>query len=1144
MEEDNPDQQCLDVKEDSGCFISKMADTPDPEIEIVPRNESKVGEFEAKTQKNISDSDLRFSYGSKDESRTSGEACVCQKDNEYRAGEDTSSLHGAIIGCHDEFLKNCDLETEIPVSAHDIELNIPLHNITRHDTVWDCQRETHCEPSNDSASSLAVRRDLSGVPNGQFKSTPVMTASVNTSPLRSLWAVYSKGDNHNPVFGDADSQTWGTIVEEEEEERREHERQTLEHLLDFSINVDHLEGYRKYYHSLKRNILTRNLESVWNISRETEFTKLSQFRSSDDCQSDARTVIPEPRGDWHSRSSTKRSPSSIKSKRGTSSRSQSFRSAKRVSFRLRHERMDGADLCFEIVKRASSGFVYSEAVSSHYMRQILEALRYCHTNNIIHRDLKPHCILLASTENSAPVKLGGFGVATQLQDGQLISSGRVGTPQYMAPEVIDRKPYGKPVDMWGCGVLLFILLGGGPPFCGTKERLYDIIVKGNYVMKPKQWDNISLQGKDLVHRLLEKDPEKRITVEQALEHPWIKNKKDVPRVHLHETVEELKKFNSRRKLKGAIMAAVASPKWTSFYNDPSPPDDDDVTSAGAVSQVLDSLEEIQLLSDCTQSQQHTNFLEQVFQDSKLVALLNLYDKINTRSTSPARRPSSDAVHRASEVLRVLQANTSGANSSEVAELRKLLTSPNMKALLQSHDVVAHEVYSEDTAHHASPGSSHHSSVPAHNYVNGSMSGQGNGDVDGAGHRNDNAEGVMRVRLVQFQKNTDEPMGITLKVNEEGQCFVARIMHGGMIHRQGTLHVGDEIKEINGKSVQHQGVDVLQSMLKEARGSILLKIIPSLRVYVPQCEIYVRALFNYDPRDDDLIPCSQAGVPFSVGDVLRIISKDDSDWWQAKKWEVKSSGPAGLIPSPELQEWRTACAAIERAKHEHAANCSWFNRKKKDKYLAKHNAVFDQLDLVTYEEVVRLPQFMRRTLVLLGAHGVGRRHIKNTLITGHPDRFAYPIPHTTRSPRPGEEDGKNYFFVTHEAMLRDIANNEYLEYGTHEDAMYGTKLETIRSIHTRGLMAILDVEPQAVKVLRTISFSPIIVFIAAPTLPALPEDSSLERLANESKLLEKAYGHFFDLKIVNNDIEETIQTLEKAIEEICSTPQWVPVSWVY
>ncbi|RUS82744.1 hypothetical protein EGW08_009482, partial [Elysia chlorotica] len=227
-----------------------------------------------------------------------------------------------------------------------------------------------------------------------------------------------------------------------------------------------------------------------------------------------------------------------------------------------------------------------------------------------------------------------------------------------------------------------------------------------------------------------------------------------------------------------------------------------------------------------------------------------------------------------------------------------------------------------------------------------------------------------------------------------------------------------------------------------------------------------------------------------------------------------------------------------------ANCSWFARKKKDKYLAKHNAVFDQLDLATYEEVVRLPQFVRRTLVLLGAHGVGRRHIKNTLITGHPDQFAYPIPHTTRPPRHDEEDGKNYFFVSHETMMRDIGSNQYLEYGTHEDHMYGTKLDTIRNIHSRGLMAILDVEPQAIKVLRTGTFTPIIVFIAAPTLPPLQEDASLERLASESRLLESAYGHFFDLKIVNNDIDETIRTLEAAIREMSSTPQWVPVSWVY
>jgi len=222
---------------------------------------------------------------------------------------------------------------------------------------------------------------------------------------------------------------------------------------------------------------------------------------------------------------------------------------------------------------------------------------------------------------------------------------------------------------------------------------------------------------------------------------------------------------------------------------------------------------------------------------------------------------------------------------------------------------------------------------------------------------------------------------------------------------------------------------------------------------------------------------------------------------------------------------------------------------RDKYLAKHNAVFDQLDVVTYEEVARIQDFRRKTLILLGAHGVGRRHIKNTLITAHPDRFAYPIPHTTRAPKRGEENGRSYFFVSHEQMMHDISNNEYLEYGTHEDAMYGTKLETIRQIHRQGKIAILDVEPQALKMLRNGEFAPVITFIAAPPLTFAIEnqfdiDGSLERLVKESGMLEQTYGHYIDVKIVNTDIEETIRKLEQSINEVCTTPQWIPVSWVY
>ncbi|XP_011340274.1 peripheral plasma membrane protein CASK isoform X3 [Ooceraea biroi] len=859
------------------------------------------------------------------------------------------------------------------------------------------------------------------------------------------------------------------------------------------------------------------------------------------------------------------------------------------------EYMDGSDLCFEVVRRATAGFVYSEAVASHYMRQILEALRYCHENDIIHRDLKPQCALLAGKENSAPVKLRGFGVAVQLPTSQsngvglispscnfpfedltdaedsLVSDtedniGRVGCPHFMAPEVIQRRQYGKPGDVWSAGVLLHVLLTGTLPFVGSRDRLREAICRGRVQMETPLWDPISEPAKDLIQRMLTTDVNHRITIQEVLNHKWLRG---AARIHLAETIEELKKFNARRKLKDAVKAAVSSSKWHAPYSEAngdnfSDVGDDEVTTTGAVAEVVDSLDDIQILeeSDRLLRPEVLNAVD----DHRLRAVLELYDRISSRVPTPHRAPQTDAAQRAREVEEILREAEHSAvrniDRADLRELHELLVQPHMRALLQAHDVAGHEVYGEEATRVTPP--------PLLTYLNGGddLEGQ-NGDLD---------EKITRVRLVQFQKNTDEPMGITLKMNEDGQCFVARIMHGGMIHRQATLHVGDEIREINGIPVQNQSVNALQKILREARGSVTFKIVPSYRSAPPPCEvqlfrikplpvlIFVRAQFDYDPLEDELIPCAQAGISFKTGDILQIISKDDHHWWQARK--DNAAGSAGLIPSPELQEWRIACLSMEKNKQEQDAegeggcsshtegcdgstvNCSIFGRKKKqykDKYLAKHNAVFDQLDLVTYEEVVKLPYpaFQRKTLVLLGAHGVGRRHIKNTIISKHPDKYAYPIPHTTRPPRSDEENGRNYYFVSHDEMMADIAANEYLEYGTHEDAMYGTKLETIRKIHEEGRMAILDVEPQALKVLRTAEFAPYVVFIAAPAFANVTDfDGSLERLAKESDMLKQAYGHFFDLTIVNNDLDETIAQLEGAIERVHTTPQWVPVSWVY
>ena len=149
------------------------------------------------------------------------------------------------------------------------------------------------------------------------------------------------------------------------------------------------------------------------------------------------------------------------------------------------EYVEGSDICFEIVKRAAAGFVYSEAVASHYLKQLVESLDFMHGLRIIHRDIRPHNVLLATVENNTPLKLRGFGVAVKLpDDSEFVKLSRVGIPQFMAPEVVARDFLGTAADMWSAGVLMYLLLSGRLPFNGPLQHVYDSISEGKYSVSP------------------------------------------------------------------------------------------------------------------------------------------------------------------------------------------------------------------------------------------------------------------------------------------------------------------------------------------------------------------------------------------------------------------------------------------------------------------------------------------------------------------------------------------------------------------------------------------------------------------------------------------------------------------------------------
>ncbi|XP_042280977.1 MAGUK p55 subfamily member 6a isoform X2 [Thunnus albacares] len=545
-------------------------------------------------------------------------------------------------------------------------------------------------------------------------------------------------------------------------------------------------------------------------------------------------------------------------------------------------------------------------------------------------------------------------------------------------------------------------------------------------------------------------------------------------------------------------------------------------SGSAMQQVLDNLKD--LPSGTGAKDIDLIFLRGIMESPIVRSLAKAHERLEEVKLQAVR---DDNVQLVTEILDSL--NNLPEKDAAAAELAKILQEPHFKSLIEAHDKVAAKCY--EMPHTAENSNAMLTSplMPAD-----------------------------AVRMIGIQKKAWEPLGVTFRV-ERGEMVIARILHGSSIDRQGMLHTGDIIREVNGREVGSDPNE-LQELLRDCSGSITLKVLPSYRDTPAPPQVYLKPHFNYNPATDNLIPCKEAGLAFHKGDILHVVNKEDPNWWQACH---VVGGATGLIPSQFLEEKRKAFVRRDGDTSGTGMLCGTRTTKKKKKkmmYLTAKNAEFDRYELQIYEEVAKMPPFQRKTLILIGAQGVGRRSLKNRLIVINPLQYGTTVPFTSRSPREEERDGQNYCFVTRAEMEKDIKESRYLEHGEYDGNLYGTKIDSIHEVVDTGRTCILDVNPQALKVLKTAEFMPFVVFIAAPELDTLRAmhkavvdaglttklltENDLKKTVDESARIRRAYSHYFDLTIVNDNLDKAFDKLQEAVERLLIEPQWVPVSWVY
>ncbi|XP_061568934.1 MAGUK p55 subfamily member 7 isoform X2 [Cololabis saira] len=564
------------------------------------------------------------------------------------------------------------------------------------------------------------------------------------------------------------------------------------------------------------------------------------------------------------------------------------------------------------------------------------------------------------------------------------------------------------------------------------------------------------------------------------------------------------------------------------------------------------------------------FLHDMFGERGLSSLVKIHERLQHYEQSKPTAVLDRAAALAREVCKDLERK---ADNGDVKELLKLLEKPSLTSLLSVHDTVALKSYDPELP-----------PLPD--------------DID------DDEDSVKIIRLVKNK----EPLGATIRRDEHtGAVLVARIMRGGPADRSGLIHVGDELREVNGIPVEDKKPEEIIRILALSQGAITFKVVPAVKEDAPVKEpkVFLKAFFDFNPKEDKAIPCKEAGLAFKKGSILQIMSQDDATWWQAKH-EGDANPRAGLIPSKQFQERRFAlrrpvvtlqrtsskrsyvvdatqtrtadCISLEEDDYNSGFQLAGFRRsfrlsrrtKKTNKtmYESKKSEMYDMADVPTYEEVApyRRPSGARhRLVVLVGPTGVGMNELKRKLLISDPQHFGVTIPHTSRPKRNHESESVEYHFISKHLFETDIHNNKFIEYGEYKGNYYGTSLDSIRSVLSKSKVCLLDVQPHVIKHLRMAEFKPFVVFVKPPTIERLREtrknakmmsgkddkgsakpftEEDFQEMVNTAQAMETQYGHLFEKVIVNDDLSVAFKELRSTLKSVETEAHWVPVSWTH